>query len=232
MVVNHYRMGELDIKLQRFESAIAHFEAGIAVLDGMIAKRLNETTAVQEKELVESRLEFCQLAPLATGNWSALIGVDPKQLPALLSLRATELAKRGRITDVAQAGAKLRELTPKSSNNLYNAACAYGLSAVLAVKSKPTPTPAEEADRKRFVDLALACLKEAIGAGFQNFGYMKQDTDLAALRVCPNSNACVPNRPGNDRAIGRSNEDKNIRMRNAHARSPSDELANRQSFPR
>ena len=46
---SQYTLGELDVKLQRFESAIAHFEAGIAVLNGMIAKRLNEETATREK---------------------------------------------------------------------------------------------------------------------------------------------------------------------------------------
>ncbi len=153
VVLSLGRLGELEVKLQRFESAIAHFEAGIAVLDGMIAKRLNGTTTIQEKELLESHLKFCQLAPLATGNWSALIEVDPKQLPALLSYRATELAKQARLADVAQAAAKLRELEPRTSVNLYNAACAYGLSAALAVKGKPAPTPAAEPGRQKFVEL-------------------------------------------------------------------------------
>jgi hypothetical protein len=31
------------------------------------------------------------------------------------------------------------------------------------------------------IDLSLACLKEAIAAGFNNFDHMKQDTDLASL---------------------------------------------------
>ena len=58
-MVSRYKMGELDVKLQRFESAIAHFEAGIAVLNGMIAKRLNETAATREKGILERRLAFC-----------------------------------------------------------------------------------------------------------------------------------------------------------------------------
>ncbi len=185
VMVSQSKLGVLDLKLQRFESAIAHFEAGIALLNGMIAKRLNEDKAAREKGILEEGLRFCQRALLATGDWEALIKADPKLLPELLSFRITELAKQGRLADVAHAGAKLRELEPKAGGNLYDAACAYGLCAGLAVKGKPAPTPAEEAERKKFVELSLACLKEAIAAGYHNFDHMRQDTDLAPLRGLP-----------------------------------------------
>ena len=50
VMFSQYKLGELDAKLQRFESAIAHFGAGIAVLNGMIAKRLNEETVAATRE--------------------------------------------------------------------------------------------------------------------------------------------------------------------------------------
>ena len=50
---SQYKLGELDVKQRKFESAIAHFEAGIAVLDGMIKKRLNEQTATRERGFLE-----------------------------------------------------------------------------------------------------------------------------------------------------------------------------------
>jgi len=194
--VSQYKLGELDVKLQRFESAIGHFQAGIAVLNGMIATRLIEETATRVKEALEERLRFCQLAALATGDWAPLIKADAKLLPVLLSLRATELAKQGRLADVAQAGAKLRELEPKTNVNLYNAACAYSLSAGLAVNDKRAPTPAEEAERKKFVDLSLACLREAIAVGYHDFGHMRQDTDLAPLRGLPEFENLFPKPAG------------------------------------
>jgi tetratricopeptide (TPR) repeat protein len=181
VIASQRRLGELDATCQKFESAIVRFEAGIAVLNGMIAKRLSEGAAAREKGILEGRLNFCQSAVLATGDWKALIKADSKRLPALLSLRATELAKQGRLADVAQAGAKLRELEPKTSNNLYNAACAYSLCAALVAKDKAVPTNAEQAERKKWVDLSLACLKEAIAAGYKNFDHMKRDGDLAPL---------------------------------------------------
>ena len=124
VIFSQYRLAELDVKLRNFESAIAHFEAGIAVLDGMIKKRLDEQRDTPRvRGILIRRLASCRLA-LAAGDWAALIRADQSRLPGLLSLRATELAKQSRLADVAQAGVKLHEMEPKTSENLYNAACA------------------------------------------------------------------------------------------------------------
>jgi tetratricopeptide (TPR) repeat protein len=57
VMVSQYKLGELCFKRHTFESAIAHFMAGIAVLDGMIAKGLNAERAVREKAILEGRLQ-------------------------------------------------------------------------------------------------------------------------------------------------------------------------------
>jgi hypothetical protein len=106
------------------------------------------------------------------------------------------MAKQGRAADVAQAGAKLRELEPKTNVNLYNAACAYSLAAGLAAKDKLSPTAAEEAERRKFIDLSLACLKEALAAGYHNFHHMTQDTDLVPLRGLPEFENLFPKPTG------------------------------------
>jgi hypothetical protein len=121
--LTRWKLGDLEFKRQRIESAITHFEAGIAVLDDMIAKPLDEERATREKGVLEERLGFCQRAPLATGDWATLIKADPTWLPDLLSLRITELAKQSHLSEVVQAGAKLRKLGPKTNVNFYNAAC-------------------------------------------------------------------------------------------------------------
>jgi tetratricopeptide (TPR) repeat protein len=196
VMLSHYKLGELDAWLQRFESAIARFGAGIAVLDGMIARGMDAETATREKASLEERVQFCRLAPLATGDWDALIKMDPKPLPVLLSLRATAMAQRGRLADVAQAGAKLRELEPKTNENLYNAACAYGLCAALVVKDKPAPTQGEAAESQKYIDLTMDCLKEAIATGFNDFDHLQQDSDLAALRGLPEFQSLIPKPAG------------------------------------
>jgi hypothetical protein len=137
-------------------------------------------------------VQFCEVAQLATGDWETLLKIDTSELPQLLSFRATLLAKQGRIAEVAQAGAKLRELEPKTDGNLYDAACAYALCAGLVVKDKSPPSEAELAEQKPYIELALACLKEAIAAGYDNFDHMRQDTDLTPLHRLPDFEALFP----------------------------------------
>jgi tetratricopeptide (TPR) repeat protein len=168
VMYSQYSLGELDVRLRKFESAITHFQAGIAVLDGMLAKRLNEEEAARDKAILEQRLAVCY-------------------------------AGQGRLAEVARAGAKLRELEPKTGDSLYSAACAYGLCAALVDKDKPAPTDAEQAERKKFTDLSLACLREALAAGFNNFEHMKQDPDLAALQDLPEFQKLFPGKSAGDR---------------------------------
>jgi hypothetical protein len=180
-----YKLGVLELGMHRFESAAAHFKAGITVLDGMIAKRPNDEQVARNKAIYEQCVELCHDAWLATGDWQALLSSNSKVLPRLLYLRAWELAKQGRTADVAQAGAKLRELLPKTSDNLYNAGCAYALCAALVVKDKSASTKAGQAEREKFIELSLACLKEALATGYVDLDQMKQHPDLAALRNLP-----------------------------------------------
>ena len=69
-------------------------------------------------------------------------------------------------------------------------------SALPLIKDKPAPTPAEVAERKKFVDLALGCLKEAIAAGYHDFDHMRQDTDLTPLRGLPEFEDLFPRPTG------------------------------------
>jgi len=105
------------------------------------------------------------------------------------------------VSDVAQAGAQLRELAvdaePGEANEqkggmLYNAACAYALCATLSVQDKPHPTEAEQGEQNRYRELSLACLKDAIAGGYQEFAHMRQDSDLTSLHGLPEFEALFP----------------------------------------
>ena len=99
------------------------------------------------------------------------------------------LSWRG-LTDVAQAAAKLRELKPPRKENLYNAACGYGLSAKLAAGwdgrspfpppggKPPELTPEQQTAQKQHLEDALACLRAAIAAGWDDFKHAQQDPDV------------------------------------------------------
>jgi serine/threonine protein kinase len=129
---------------------------------------------------------------LKLGPWEKLINSDPKKLPRLLSDRAVEFAKKGQIDEVARCAAKLREIGGKNKSTIYEAACAYSLCAGLVAQGKLDPTQAKIAEKKRYQDLAITCLKEAIAAGFSDFKHIAQDEDFAPLRDLPEFKALFP----------------------------------------
>ncbi len=43
-------------------------------------------------------------------------------------------------------------------------------------------TVEQQTQRQDFIDLAIACLRESIAAGWTDFDHMQQDPDLAVLR--------------------------------------------------
>jgi serine/threonine protein kinase/predicted negative regulator of RcsB-dependent stress response len=192
LMVSHYKLGEVHIQAGQFEQASERFTQGIAVLDGMIAKGQSVKPSQQEKAGLERRRQFCTSAKLATGDWDSLLKADAKVLPELLVLRATKMLKRGELAHAVQAGDKLRELTPKDKNNLYNAACVYARCAEFVTKDKPDPTDAEQAERQNFLNLAIECLKESLAAGWDDFDHLRKDEDLTPLRSLPEFKMLFP----------------------------------------
>ncbi len=184
VMVSEYKLGEVQVELGNYDAAIERFQAGIAVLDKMIENQQLVELSQGQRLLLQKRIEACVLSKLVTGDWNSLLQVDPKSLPTFLSFRATLLAKRGRYQDVAQAAAKLRELEPKDKENLYNAACAYALAATAYSHSVSAQSEADP-ERDKLLALSLACLKEAIFAGYDNFSHIREDADLTPLRGRP-----------------------------------------------
>ncbi|MBC7822122.1 MAG: serine/threonine protein kinase, partial [Planctomycetaceae bacterium] len=206
LAMAHIRLGDVYAQTGQFDQAVTQYTQCIAVLDAIIANSHNGQNlkqAQQQKMIVELARQICESAPIAIGDWDTLLKADAKILPELLFLRVTELAKRGQLREVAQAGAKLRDLAtsadPGPANEqkggmLYNAACAYGLCATLSLKDKPQPTDSEQAEQQKYLDLSLACLKEAVAAGYDNFDHMQQDSDLTQLRKLPEFQALLKQR--------------------------------------
>jgi hypothetical protein len=182
----------VEIGNRRYDQAIGNFIAGIAVLDRMIESGQSVDTAKKDKAALQQRIQFCMFAKLSIGDWDTLLKADDKVLAQLLILRATEMVKRGELAHAVQAGGKLRELMPKDKNNLYNAACVYARCAEFVTKDKPAPTDVEQAERKKFLDLSIECLKESLAAGWDDFNHLRKDDDLKPLHGLPEFEALFP----------------------------------------
>ena len=100
------------------------------------------------------------------------------------------------MADVAQAGAKLRELEPKTSGNLYNAARPTACATGSRRKISRLPRRARKPSARGISTWRLACLKEAIAADFNDFDDMQQDSDLAALGDLPEFRSLLPQPAG------------------------------------
>jgi hypothetical protein len=64
----------------------------------------------------------------------------------------------------------------------------YALCAEHVTKHKPTPTDAEQAERQKFLKLALDTLKASLAAGWDDFEHL----DLNPLRGLPEFEALFP----------------------------------------
>jgi serine/threonine protein kinase/predicted negative regulator of RcsB-dependent stress response len=191
LMFSHYKLGEFAVQARRYDYAILKFQEGIVVLDRMIENGQSVEASQQEKAALQQRIQFCTVAQLAIGDWETLLKVDATALPQLLVLRATEMLKRGELAQAVQAGDKLRALEPQDKDNLYNAACVYALCAEFVTQDKPTPTDAEQAERQKFLTLALDTLKASVAAGWDDPEFIAQDKDLAALRELPEFQAIL-----------------------------------------
>ena len=87
---------------------------------------------------------------------------------------AITLAEKGFKDDAIREGAKALELSPGDPMMLYNCACLYSQLGE--------------------VERAIDTLREAIAGGYENFGWMKYDPDLDALRSDPKFIALIDGR--------------------------------------
>jgi tetratricopeptide (TPR) repeat protein len=111
----------------------------------------------------------------------------------------------GRPANAAEIALEWQALAPKQPTHLYNAACALALCAGMVGKAGENLSPAQQAERRRYTDLAMVALQQATANGYKNVPHMEKDTDLDPLRErddfkrliaeLKKSQTCEPNRP-------------------------------------
>jgi hypothetical protein len=110
---------------------------------------------------------------------AAAMSVQPDVL-GLANLRLQHFAK-ARDAAGCRATAELWERMGRTDfRSLYNAACYRAVTAAVIRAMDKSPGAALQADDQ--ADRAMAWLRKAIAAGYNNVANMKHDTDLDALR--------------------------------------------------
>jgi hypothetical protein len=106
-----------------------------------------------------------------------------KVQPDLVGLLNTQRTYYQQAKDVAGCR-KTAELWEKlrrtDARSLYNSACYRAVTAAILLASDKSPAAAQEAQAE--ADRAVAWLRQALAAGYNNVALMKTDADLDALR--------------------------------------------------
>jgi hypothetical protein len=75
-----------------------------------------------------------------------------------------------------------RKLWPHNPAELFAVARELASCILLVGQNKADLAPAEQAERKRYVGLAMETLRQAVVEGYKDAAHMKQDPDLDPLR--------------------------------------------------
>lgn len=189
LIFSHVNVGETHRQLLDYPASIASYQAGLKVAAAVQKRGLLKDSVEPLIQALDQKMTTSRIQQVATGDWETVLKQAMKS-PVLLYHRAAVFAKRKKFDEAAQAAAKYQEIaqaaTEGQADQLYNAARAYGLCAAAVQPAEgETLTEEQQTRREGFLDLSLACLKEAIAAGYDNFERARKDSDLAALRELP-----------------------------------------------
>jgi hypothetical protein len=129
------------------------------------------------------RLEECEKAEEVVNDIEFAFKQPKDQVPGLLNTRLDVLIKRGDLSGAVITAEAFAKLADKEKIDLYNAACNYALCSGLATRHVP---PNEVQHQQQSLELALKAmdlLRQAVAAGYNDIGHMKQDNDLNVLRM-------------------------------------------------
>lgn len=160
--IAHWTLGRIHLSTGKPAEAEPHCRRVIELKPGFYVAHADLRMAYQALGRISEAEELShKLADELVPNY---LLQNPDDARARMFL-AISLSEVGRREDAIREGATALELSPGDSVMLYNGACLY---AQLGEKRQ-----------------AIATLRQAISAGVENYGWMKNDTDLDPLRDDP-----------------------------------------------
>jgi tetratricopeptide (TPR) repeat protein len=194
LAFSHYCLGKSEQQRFEYAAAVNQYKSGVDVLERMAKEGQKADRSQREADAVKrGDMAYCQDALVATGELEALLKKGGGELPKLLPIRIQELARKGDLPAVVTATDKLRDLTPRTAENLYSAARGYCLAALIVMQPPKngilSRTPVarelsaeEQAKREGYLDRAATTLRQAVAVGFKDLGNLEQNPDLNPIR--------------------------------------------------
>jgi tetratricopeptide (TPR) repeat protein len=109
--------------------------------------------------------------------------VGSRLIPGLMLVRLQHFEKKKDAAGCRATAEMWENLKRTDAGSLYDASCMRAVTAAVIRAADKSAVAAKEADAE--ADRAMAWLKQAVAAGYNNAAHMKQDTDLDALRQRP-----------------------------------------------
>jgi serine/threonine-protein kinase len=188
----HSRSGQHAKAVGTLQEACRIFDKLVVVAPTDLTIRLNHCGAHQflagayrDQGELDKALE-CNQGVLAVIH--KLMKDFPREQGPPLALAGTfgELAalqrRRGRPAEAAALALERKKVLPKDPGELYMAACDLAQCMPLVGKGKAELTAAEQVERRRYADLAVRALEEAVRHGYQDGDRLRGDASLDPLR--------------------------------------------------
>ncbi len=177
------RLMRHDEAVQELTAAAERFRALQPKLQpGVLATKVRDRLPQVEEELA-----FCKAVPLAVKDPAWALRQQPAACQDLLIIRVCLLMQQGRIEEAQKAAELVDDLKPATIDDCLSLArfLSGDTGGLTAGKETAAYADAERAMRQRFMDRALAALKQAADLGFRDAARLKADDDLWVLRQEP-----------------------------------------------
>ncbi len=189
LIISHIKFGIAHRLAGDYSQSVASLEEGLNIArriqqHGLLAGRLEPLI-----QMMQQQLQTSQLSQQAMNDWDNVIQLAEKS-PQLLYFRAYIFASQKKPEQAARAAAQYRKIAQSTqgekAEHLYQAAAAYGLCAAAVAPSEDGELPGkQQAMRREYIRLSLACLREAIDAGFDDFDRARSNPAMAVLHNLP-----------------------------------------------
>ena len=136
LVVSQFKLGSVERQRFAYAAAIDHFENGIVVLRKLVQDAQLGAQSKRDLHVMESAVDFCRSVPIATASLDEVLSQSADQILKLLSVRMTELARKGELAALALTADKLREFAAGDPNSIYDAACGYSM-CICVIETPP-----------------------------------------------------------------------------------------------
>ncbi|XZE52193.1 protein kinase domain-containing protein [Planctomycetaceae bacterium SH139] len=186
-----FQLGQAYQSSHQYDAASDEYELAITLGQKVLDAGLDDSqTRINVTMAEHYAAETQYIGDIVLGEWSQLLEQSQDELPAMLNFRANVFIHRRQYAAAVEAASKVRDLETVDPVELYNSACLLcRCAASIDVVDEDAAINASQ--KEAWIADAIASLKAAIAAGFDDLETMQNDEDLAEIREHPEFKALI-----------------------------------------